>query len=236
MAKAPQKINSIVVFDFETGGLDKKEGLHSQKYPITEFAGIALNPVTLEEILRYDNLVKPYDQKLIYDPVAANITGINKELCEKEGIPLKQLVEDLCTFFEEANIYKSKIARPLLVAHNGPYDRQFLQDIFRRTGVDLSKFVDGDKDHHGNFIPNIIDTIDLAKMLWADQTDTTTKFNLAACCERAGIDLVDGHRAMNDVVPLADLVRYILTRLRSGSTEVTVTGGAIVSHRQIFEW
>jgi DNA polymerase III epsilon subunit-like protein len=237
MARAPQKINSYIVFDFETGGLDKKEGLHSQKYPITEFAGIAINGVTLEEILRYDDLVKPYDNSLIYDPIAAQLTGITRELCEKDGIPLRKLVENICQLAEEANIHKSKIARPVLVAHNGAFDKQFFQDIFRRAEVDASKFVDGDKDHYGNFQPTVLDTIDFAKMLWADITETTTKFNLAACCERAGIDLVDGHRAMNDVIPLADFVRYVITRIRSGSGQVEVSGGNIsVKHRVNFEW
>ncbi len=236
MARAPQKINSYIIFDFETGGLDKKEGLHSQKYPITEFGAIAINPVTLEEIIRYDNLVKPYDQKLIYDPIAANLTGITKELCEREGIPLKQLVDEICALGVEANIHKSKIAKPILVAHNGAFDKQFFQDIFRRAGVDMSKFFDGDYDHYGNFQPTVLDTIDFAKALWADITETTTKFNLAACCERAGIDLVDGHRAMNDVIPLTDFVRYVITRLRSGSS-VAISGGNIsVKHRINFEW
>jgi DNA polymerase III epsilon subunit-like protein len=236
MARDPKKINSYVVIDFETSGLDKKDGLHSQKYAVTEFAGMALHGVTLEEILRYDNMVKPYDAGLIYDSEAAKFTGISKEMCEKDGVPLKQLVEEISTLFDEANLHNSKTAKPILVAHNWDFDKGFLQDIFRRAKVDLGKFVDGDKDAYGNFVPHGIDTMDLAKACWAEVTDTTTKFKLPHCCERAAIDLIDGHHAINDVIPTADLFRYFLTRLRSGSNEVTVQSGNVSVHRQTFEW
>jgi DNA polymerase III epsilon subunit-like protein len=236
MARDPKKINSYVIIDFETGGLDKKEGLHAQKYPITEFAGIAINGLTLEEILRYENMVKPYDVGLIYDPEAAKFTGITKEMCEKDGVPLKQMVDDMCQLFTEANLYNTKTAKPIIIAHNWDFDKGFLQDAFRRCKVDLGKYVDGDKDAYGNFIPHGIDTIDLAKACWAEVTDTSTKFKLPNCCERAGVDHVDGHHAINDVIPTVDLLRFFITRLRSGSNEVTVQGGNVSVHRQTFEW
>jgi DNA polymerase III epsilon subunit-like protein len=237
MARDPKKINSYVVIDFETSGLDKKDGLHAQKYAVTEFAGIAINGVTLEEILRYDHMVKPYDSGLIYDPEAAKFTGITKEMCEKDGVPLKQVVEEISMLLKEANLYNTKTAKPILVAHNWDFDRGFLQDIFRRAKVDLSVFVDGDKDAYGNFIPHGIDTMDLAKACWAEVTDTATKFRLVNCCERAAIDVIDGHHAMNDVIPTTDLLRYFLTRLRYGSNDtVVVQGGNVSVHRQLFEW
>ncbi len=235
MPRAPQKINSFVIIDFENGGLDRKDGLHAQKYGITEFAGLAMNGVTLEEIIRYDNLIKPYDPKLIYDPQAAQITGITKEMCERDGAPVKQVVDDICQLFTEANIHNSKTAKPIIVAHNWPFDRQLLQYLFYVAGVDLSKYLSGGKDAHGNFIPDGIDTIDWCKQCWAEITDTDTKYKLQACCERAGVDFVDGHRAMNDVIPTADLFRYLITRMRSGSN-VTIKEGHISVHRQLFEW
>lgn len=236
MARAPQKINSYVLIDFETGGLDKKNRLHSQNYPITEVGVLAIDGVDLNEIVRYDNLVKPYDAKLIYDPEAARATGITKAMCEKDGVSLREVVKDLCQVFTEANLHNTKIARPILVAHNWNFDRQFLQDIFRRAEVDLSKYVSGEPDHHGNFIPDGLDTIMFCKMLQAQITDKDTKFKLQDCCYRAGVDFIDGHRAMNDVVPMTDLFRYLATRLRSGSSEVTVTEGRVSVHRQSFEW
>lgn len=236
MPRDPKKINSYVLIDFETSGIDKKDGLHAQKYAVTEFAGMALNGVTLEEILRYDNKVKPYDITHIYDPEAAQFTGITKEMCEESGVPIGQLVEDVSQLFKEANLHNSRTAKPILVAHNWDFDKGFLQDIFRRAKVDLATLVDGDKDSLGNFIPHGLDTMDLAKACWAEVTDTTTKFRLTQCCERAGIDVIDGHHAINDVIATADLLKFFLTRLRSGSSEVVVQSGTVSVHRQVFEW
>lgn len=236
MPRDPKKINSYVVVDVETGGLDNKEGLHAQKYPITELAVMALDGVTLQEIVKYDNLVKPYDNNLIYDPIAAQLTGISRALCEKDGIGLRNLVQDICLVLEEANVHKTKTAKPVFVAHNWPFELNFITDIFKRADIDLSKYVAGGKDAHGNFIPFGIDTIYLAKQCWAEITDNTTKFKLGDCCLRAGVDYVDGHRAMNDVIPTADLLRYFLTRLRSGSSEVKIHNGQATVHRQKFQW
>lgn len=230
MAKDPKKINSILCFDFETGGLDCK------KNPITEFAGILLNGATLEEMVRYDNLVKPYDNSLIYEAKAAELTGITREMCEKQGIPLKQLVDDIISLFEEGNSITGKFVKVILVAHNSPFDIPFLIEIFRRAGKDLSKYVVGSFDSEGNFIPYQIDTIADCKRMWGDITESDTKFTLEACCEKAGIQLYDAHRAINDTSSLADLYRYITTRMRTGGTEVSVQDGVVSKHRIKFEW
>lgn len=236
MPRAPQKINSFIILDFESSGLDKKDGMHSHTVAATEFACIGLNGTTLEEIVAYDNIIKPYDNSLQWQSEASALTGLTKERCERDGIPLKQLVEDIITVIEETNLHNSKIAKPVLVAHNWEFDRQFFMNIFKRAKVDLSKYVAGSKDDNGNFIPKGIDTIDIAKWLWAEVTDTDTKFNLEACIQRAGLEMADSHRAMNDVRPLTDFLKYALTRLRSGSSEVTVIDGKATSIRQTFEW
>lgn len=236
MPRDPKKINSYVIVDVETGGLDRKDGLHAQRYALTEVAVLAMNGVTFQEIVNYDNLVKPYDNNLIYDPVAAQMTGITRSLCEKDGIGLRNIVQDICLVLEEANVYKTKTAKPIFVAHNWPFEQNFLTDAFKRAGVDLSKYVSGGYDCNGNFIPKGIDTIDLAKQCWAEVTENTTKFKLGDCCAKAGIDYIDGHRAMNDVIPTADLFKYFMTRLRSGSSEVKIEHGQISVQRKNFEW
>ena len=153
-------------------------------------------------------------------------------------MPLKTVVDNLAQVFTEANVNNSKTARPILIAHNWPFDRQFLQYIFEFCEVDLSKLVSGAKDAlSGNFIPDGIDTIQWAKNVHAQLTDNTTKFTLGECCERAGVSVIDGHRAMNDVVAMKDLFIYYSLRLRSGSSNVTVNDGvAKVSPRNSFEW
>lgn len=230
MAREPKKINSIVIFDFETGGLDPN------KNPLMEVAMLAVDGVELQELVRYDNLIKPYDNNLHYDPKALNITGLTKELCEKEGERLAQVAEDMYKFFEEANLHNSKTAKPILVAHNGDFDRKWLQDIGRRANLDWSKVLDGEEDAWGNFQPHVLDSIDWAKQCFAEITENTTKFKLSHLCEKIGIDYVDAHRAMNDVVALADVMRYFIARLRSGSNQVSVSEGKASVHRQGFEW
>lgn len=233
MPLAPQKINNYIVIDFETGGADK-EGHHSKKYPITEFGGMVLDGVTLKKIVSYDNFVKPYDDNLIYDPQAAKITGITREMCEEKGVSLKQLVQDLCLFFKEANTYNARTAKPILIGHNLPFDSQFLQDIFGREGEDLKDYLDGDYDCYGSFIPTGIDTKMIAKMCWGDITETTTNFRLTSCCERAGIEYIDGHHAMNDVAMTADLWAYFVQRMRS--RQILLSQDNKSNHRLTFEW
>lgn len=231
MPRAPKKINSFVCIDFETGGLKH------EKNPVTEFAGLAINGVTLQEIIRYDNIVKPYDNSLVYEPAATKIHGLSKERCEKEGVRLSQIVSDACVLFEEANLYNTKTAKPILVAHNPGFDVPFLQDIFKRAKVDLSKYIAGYFDIHGHFQPEALDTTIMSKQCWGEVTDLDTKFNLKACCEKAGVDFVDAHRAMTDVVATTDLFRYLITRMRSSGGQVIIDeGGQIETHRQTFEW
>lgn len=238
MSRDSSKINSYVFIDFEASGLDKKDNLHAQRCSITEVAAIAVDGVNFEEIVRYDEIIQPYNEEHEWQSGASNLTGLTKDRCIKEGLPLKTVVDNLAQVFTEANVNNSKTARPILIAHNWPFDRQFLQYIFEFCEVDLSKLVSGAKDAlSGNFIPDGIDTIQWAKNVHAQLTDNTTKFNLGECCERAGVSVIDGHRAMNDVVAMKDLFIYYSLRLRSGSSNVTVNDGvAKVSPRNSFEW
>lgn len=231
MPLAPQKINPIIIFDWETGGLD------CTKNPVTELAMIVLNGVTLEEILRYDDMIKPYNDNLVYQQEALDHSGITMVDLNNKGITIHELGENLLTVFKEANIHGSKTARPILVAHNADFDRGFLQAVCKELKLDISKLVDGEFDPWGNFVPHVIDSVDWAKRLEATRTDHTTKFKLGHCCQRAGVEYIDGHRAINDCTSLADLFRYYSARLSSGSSEVTVSDGrAIAAHRQVFEW
>src|SRR5690606_40439964 len=124
--------------------------LNAQKFLALEFAGIVLDGVTLEEKVRYDNLIQPYDDTLKYDPGVLNMHGITLEECVEKGIPLKQLVKDMCELFLEGK-NGSKYQKPILVGHNAGYDVPFLEDLFERCNVDLSKYVEGWYDRHGVF-------------------------------------------------------------------------------------
>ena len=81
-------------------------------------------------------------------------------------------------------------------------------------GVPIDKLLHGMVDYYGNFVPSTIDTMHLAKFLWAANT-RQTRYTLEAVMERAGIPLVDAHRAMNDVLPSVDFFKWIIKMLRS---------------------
>lgn len=231
MPRDPKKIPSIIFHDWETSGLD------SQKNAVMSLAMVAINAFTLEEIFRYDTLIKPYDENLIYEPQALAVNGLSIDKCENDGITLKQLVSDMCEGFKEANLYNSKQYKPLLCSHNFPFDRNFTQSVFEREEEDLEKYVDGKKDHWGRFQPNGLDSIHWAKMKHGPLTENTDNFKLPSCCNRENVEFNgDAHTAIGDTVSLSDLMKYYITRLRSGQNVSMENGIAKVNHRNKFEW
>lgn len=215
-----KKINSYVIIDFETGGLS------CLKNPACEIALLGLNGVTLEEVLRYDNVIKPYDASLVYEQAAMNIHGLTAEVCERDGERLRQVMEDFCLVCTETNVYQSKICPPILVGHNVTFDIPFLEDLARRTQTDLSKYISGYTNAQGEFVPDYIDTMHQLKL--ADgHKDAKIKFSLVEGVRRHAGDLADGHRAMNDVVATCDLFRAFVSKLRSSNnSSVKVNDGS----------
>lgn len=239
MPRKPEKVRGLICVDFETGGLDNKTGNHSKLVPAVELAAIGLDGITLEQILAYDDVIKPYDDQLQWQEGAVNLHGLTKTKCQTEGVPLREVMQNFIQVVTETNKYNSRTAKPCLLGHNIGFDMNFFSDLARRTNVDLSKYLAGHFDCFGNFQPMYIETIQMAEALWGGLADETPKFfTLGRCCERAGIDLTDGHRAMNDVVATCDLYRYLVARLRAtGGASVSVVEGQVTTqHRRVFEW
>jgi DNA polymerase III alpha subunit (gram-positive type) len=216
-----KKINSYVVLDFETGGLSPV------KNPICEVACLGINGVTLEEVLRYDNVVKPYDKTLLYEEeVIMKIHGLTHDVCEKDGENLRQVVEDLTLVFQETNVYQSKICKPILVGHNITFDIPFLTNIFKRANIPLKEYVSGYEDN-GVFIPHHIDTMFLTKGADGHKDEKTVKFSLIESVRRHSGDIADAHRALNDVIATASLFRHFMSKLRSqGSSLQAASDGS----------
>lgn len=219
--------------DFETGGVDKKNQHHSKLYPVTEFAAIAIRGDDLSEIFRYDNYIKPYDDQLEYTSGAEKITGITKELVEKEGVSLNDFMNDFMEICKEANYFSSRYFKPVIVGHNLQYDINFLIDLAQRTKKDLSKVL------HGGWVsnkfqysyedeileswvdiyqPSFIDTLIESKKVWGETS--MPKFGLTDCCNQAGIDIIQAHKAMNDVEANVELFRYLIRKSRGGDVEM----------------
>jgi DNA polymerase III epsilon subunit-like protein len=197
---------SVICFDFETGGLDRKEGKHAEKYPITEVAMVTFNLDTFEEISRYQTLVKPYND-LTLDPEAMNVTGLKVEQLWSEGRELKTVVKEMRDEIKKGGT--NARSRPIMMGHNVPFDMGFLRYIFKDQGMDVNQFINEVQ----------LDTLTLAKMTWPGKT----RYNLGACMEHAGIQLIDAHRAMNDVLGTKALFQHMTTRMR------TSTGGTVGS-------
>src|ERR1035437_2139182 len=106
--------------------------------------------------------------------------------------------------------------RPTLVGHNVAFDISFLQYAFKLCGKNLEDYV-----HSNQKEITAIDTMKLAQQAWNDE-----KSNLAYCCKKIGIDHVDAHRAMNDVVVTWKLWSYFVRAMRGSNT---TTKGSVIT-------
>lgn len=219
------KATPFVIADFETGGRDPK------KNPITEIGLLALKGDTLEEIGRYNALIKPYDPKLEYTEEAANITGLTEKKLEKEGKLLSVVQEEVIKFLQDANVHNSKTQhKPVLIAHNASFELAYFQHFFEYNGKskELPKLMQGMEDYYDNYVLSYVDTIHIAKFIWGGNIKMKS-FNLEAVCDRATIALPDGHRAMNDVIPTTELIRQVIKMLRTFESG----GGSIDAEGQL---
>ena len=113
-----------------------------------------------------------------------------------------------------------KFTKTILVGHNiQSFDNDFLIAIFNYCKKDLSKYVEGRVDHFGNFQPAAIDTLHLSRMKWQDD-ETMMDFKLGTVINKAGLELADAHRAMNDVLANKDLFVSIVNDLRVDNSGV----------------
>lgn len=226
----PKNINSLIFLDFETGGLS------AQTAAVTEVAAIAIKGDTLEKIDLVSTYVQPYySDQYKYEQGALNATGITFEDMES-GLPIKEVVDQLISLFAKADLYpRNKGAKPILVAHNSGFDKAFLIQIFThcKKMKELEKLVYGKENFWGYFEPEMIDSVALAKMTWGNDEDMVN-FKLGTCISKAGIDLNDAHRAINDTLALKDMCVKLIGKLRSeGATEEeTTSAGRYRNHFQ----
>lgn len=213
--------SNYLIHDCETGGLDP------EKNPITQYACVVLDGVTLKEIDRYETFVKPYnnlkiEQKAL-DSTMVTMSDVNR------GVTVKEFTKTVVELWKQ-NQVKSRIAdmgRLISVGHNVPFDHSFINYALLFCGYE-----NGMLDW---FFPNFIDTFALGKMLWG--VNREEKLNLGACCERAKIKLTDAHGAMNDVEATADLFRWFIKRMRANKgVSVGEDGGRRARGAEFFEF
>lgn len=209
------KATPYIVIDFETGGLEM------DKCALTEIAMVAFEGDSLEKIGEYETLIAPHQiyrggnwHDAEYHEGAAKVTGLTKERCALEGKDIDEVVKEVQEFWINANVHKSKTGyKPVIVAHNAQFEDKCMQNLASGR-FDLSKFFHGQTDFYGNFHLHYIDTLDLAKLLWAANSRQTA-YKLGDVLDRAGIPIYDAHRAMNDVRPSTEFVQWIIKLLRA---------------------
>lgn len=213
-----QKFN-LIVFDFETGGLQ------CQDNPALEIAVICLDSISLKEVDRYESYIIPYKgregQELIIQPKAIEYNGIKMRDVFDKGNTVEKVVAQLCAMFEKLNKETAKFSKPILCGQNVDFDIPFLQFIFERAGKELKKYVLGKDDAWGNFQPFYFDTLKLAHQMWADD-ETMVANKLGDICNRIGFSLVDAHKAMADVEATAACLVYFLTSMRNSGVNAGI--------------
>jgi DNA polymerase III epsilon subunit-like protein len=211
-------INSVVVFDCETGGLDSAPDPKDKTInPITQIALQSFELTDFKEINRYQDYVLPYDNP-VYDDKALAYTGITLQLLHLKGKQIKEVVKNLCSKFEEANTARSKIKKPILLGHNILFDIGFLQYAFYFCKVDLSKYIQVQERGYNKGMPVFFDTMWMMRQRFAGED---IKYNLGECCRIMGVDLTDAHDAMNDVTATKELFVKLVRGMRSDGGEET---------------
>lgn len=218
--------NNFVVIDFETGDLTPLSGA------ATELGCCIIDGNTLEVSNPYSSLILPYSDALIYDPKALAYSNITMDEILKNGQPIAKVFEDFLNIVKQATKSKHPKYLPILVGHNAPFDIDFLVTNAEIAGIDLSKLIQG-REILGIFIPNYVDTMTLTRMQF-NSDPTMTTFKLSNVLERCGIEITDAHRALNDVLPTAELFIQWTKKLRNDNQQVS--SSHITSMRATFQF
>ncbi len=233
------KIFTAIGLDFETGGLD------ATKHACTQIALQAVRLDTWELIDRYVKYIAPYHKQEVgcapkrkvlksrhemeqerrgilmeYESVALDYSGITMDMLIHSGIDMKEIATDIIEFAKRNTLTKGHQTKPVLIGQNITFDIAFLQQLMNYAGLikEFEKVFAGKFDFYGNFQPHYIDTIDLARMTLADNSQVTS-YKLELIAEHLGIELDDAHDAAADVSATLDIVRVCSARMRNGKNK-----------------
>lgn len=233
--KTETGIYTAIVLDFETGGLDPT------RCACTQIALQAVRLDTWEIIDRYAAYIAPYDkqplggaprrkvlrtkqqieqpgERMDYEEVALKYTGITMELLQSRGEEISRVGAEVVEFVRRNTLGKGARFRPILIGQNIPFDVGFLHQMMSYGSLtkELSQVFSGTTDFYGNFQPHTLDTIDLARMVFANDP-TVTSYKLELICERLGIELDDAHDAQADVTATLSVAALCSARLRGAA-------------------
>ncbi len=215
----------ITLLDFETGGFDAKTNA------VTEVAAITFDSETFEEIARYEAILKPYNDDLLYDPQALQVTGITMEMINN-GVDFKTFSKEFIAFLKKSNVHSHPKYRPVLAGHNIAFDVPFLQQLLYFIGKKVDEFFNSHSDYFGNPYPKTLDTLPLAMIKWPDMM----KHTLGECIQKSGFELVHAHRAMNDVKSNVELLKTFIQSLRNNSVGSVLSVEEERPFRELFKF
>ena len=204
--------------DVETGDLISANKKAFHDVALTE-VGLVVISQELEIIDQASWLIKPYKDGLIYNPHAAEASGITKQMCIEEGRDVFECYKEIAAFMKK---YKYGGKLPVIFGHNLiKFDIPFMIGLFEFCKDDLSKYVN----------PEPEDTMKWARMAWT----VSDNYKLGTCCSNAGITLKDAHRALTDASATAKLWIYFQKLLRGQGQSQNTTIETVTKFRDNFE-
>lgn len=252
MAAPKEKTNvvTMIVFDFETGGLDCEKSAATQismhavrldTFEVMEGMNLFIAPYEYQEgagkpkrkVLKSKEEIKEAAEMMEYSDRALEVSGITVEQLRDNGQPLQDVCQEIIEFIKRNTLNVMRTNLPFLAGQNVLFDIGFLQQIMSYTGLymEFSKSVCGSKDFWGNFQPYYIDTILLAKLAF-DHDKSVNSWKLEMSAERLGIDLVDAHDADADVVATQGIVRVLTARMRNADGASGAVGALAESKQE----
>lgn len=236
--------------DFETGGLNPRENA------ITQIALVAYRLKDLAVTEKLSMMVYPYKVKQTkktslkkkaegddddldqltetdieeqYTERALEYSDITMEQLYNDGIHVKEVAEKSLAFIIRNILKKSKAHRPFFIGHNIQFDLGFWQQLMNVTGYDKmeTKIMSGNKDYYGNFQAHYIDSIDIARAIYAGDKDID-KYKLENLAERMGFPMYDAHDALADTDACTNIYLASAQSLRNTIGSGNSSSGSVI--------
>lgn len=206
-------LNTICIFDLETGGLDWATS------PVLEVAGKAYDARTLEPIAgkrgEFSSLMRPEKTDKI-EQKALDVNHITREEIEKA--PEEKVIWPMfCEWVKSFNPKGSNYTAPIAGGKNiRGFDMLFVDRLCRQY-----KYCD--KNGKQNIFSNrtMIDLEDFLFYWFAHKPGEMKDFKMDTCREYFGLSSVNAHRAACDVAQTGELIIRFMKLHRHLSEKVT---------------
>lgn len=198
----PYNLPVLLVFDFETTGLEPDDGAE----PI-ELAAVALDPVTLKEVGRFPARLMKVKHPENASPEALRVNNKTIEqimAAENPEVVFRDFANWAKSFIpaEDLSLEPRKRRRPLLLGHNVKFDITFLKWAFRQYMGGLKAYNDC-FDYHSRC------TFEAASFWLKDVMGMDTSGSLVKLTELLGIPH-KAHEAMGDVEATVAVYRKLI--------------------------